>query len=173
VQDGRCGRIIDVNGEDSIIENSKIFMSLKNRDEHARVFVSVFEVEVNGQINAVTDHSDGIDLPPGRCHTIGSLEGRLEGLEVKWPHNISKIQAVPDTLVLVISSAPVNLQYLATPELALQRATSNQTSLDNRFFRLAQGVGRLIEAEKRTAPIRYDIIHLPFLLEPLSLQTTQ
>lgn len=157
---------MDVNGEDSIIENSKIF------DEHTSVFVSVFEVEVNGQIK-VTDHPDGIDLPPGRCHTTGSIEGARKGLEVKWPHNISKTQAVVDTLVLVISSAPVNLQYLVIPELALERATSNQTSLDSRLCRLAQRIGRLTEAEKRTTPIRYDIIQLPFLLEPLSLPTTQ
>jgi hypothetical protein len=168
VEDGRHGRIINPTGEDSINENSNIFMSLKNHDDHNSVFVSVFEVEVNGQINAVTENPDGIDLPPGCCHTIGSTKAKLEGLKVKWPLNISKRQAVVDTLVVVISSRPVNLQFLISSEIAARRATTNQTPLESRLLRLVQGAGRLIVTEKSISKTRYNIVQLPFLLKPLS-----
>jgi hypothetical protein len=167
VEDDHYGRIIDATGEDSITENSNIFMSLTNPDGHVTLFISVFEVEMNGQINAVTENPDGIDLPPGQSHTIGILGGKLKGLQVKWPHNISKAHAVVDTLVLIISDHPVNLQFLKSSEIAPRRATSNQSSLESDLFRLAQGIGRLIEIKKGTAKVCYDIVQLPFLLEPL------
>ncbi|KAJ5210189.1 Peptidase C14 caspase catalytic [Penicillium cf. griseofulvum] len=168
VDDGRHGRTINPTGEDSITENSNIFMSLKNHDDHNSVFVSVFEVEANGQINAVTENPDGVDLPPGWCHTIGSTKTKLEGLKVKWPLNISKRQPVVDTLVVVISSRPVNLQFLISSEIAARRAIINHSSLESRLLRFAQGADRLIVTEKSISNIRYDIVQLPFLLKPLS-----
>ncbi|OQE34560.1 hypothetical protein PENCOP_c017G04620 [Penicillium coprophilum] len=165
VDDGHRGRIIDPTGEDSITENSNIFISLKNHDDQNNLFVSVFEVEVNGQINAVTENPDGIDLPPGWCHTIGSTKAKLEGLKVKWPLNISKRQAVIDTLVVVISSRPVNLQFLISSEIATRRSVTTQ-SLESRLLRLVQGVGRLIVTKKSISKTRYDIVQLPFLLKP-------
>jgi hypothetical protein len=168
VEDGRHGRTINPTGEDSITENSNIFMFLKNHDEHNSVFVSVFEVEANGQINAVTENPDGVDLPPGWSHTIGSTKTKLEGLKVKWPLNISKRQPVVDTLVVVISSRPVNLQFLISSEIAARRAVTNHSSLESRLLRFAQGADRLIVTEKSISKIRYDIVQLPFLLKPLS-----
>ncbi|KXG51530.1 Peptidase C14, caspase catalytic [Penicillium griseofulvum] len=168
VEDGHHGRTINPTGEDSITENSNIFMSLKNHDDHNSVFVSVFEVEANGQINAVTENPDGVDLPPGWSHTIGSTKTKLEGLKVKWPLNISKRQPVMDTLVVVISSRPVNLQFLISSEIAARRAITNHSSLESRLLRFAQGSDRLIVTEKSISKIRYDIVQLPFLLKPLS-----
>jgi hypothetical protein len=159
-------RVIEVTGEDSIPENSEIFISLYNHDQHASASVSVFEVEENGQINAISTDPDGIDLPPGRDYTICESEGGRKGLAVKWPYNISRAQAVVETLVFVISSAPVNLQFLASPELAARGVTKNQPSLDHRLYRLAQGIGRRIEPQKRAAQIQYNIVQLLFFLEP-------
>jgi hypothetical protein len=173
VDDGRQGRFINPTGEDSITENPNIFISLKNHDEYNSVFVSVFEVEVNGQINSVTENPDGIDLPRGWSHTIGGTKTRLEGLKVKWPRNISKAKPVMDTLVVVISSDPVRLQFLTSSEIASRRAITNQSSLESRLLQLAQGAGRLIVTEKKIAKTRYDIIQLPFLLQPLRSQNTQ
>ncbi|KAJ5142530.1 Peptidase C14 caspase catalytic [Penicillium bovifimosum] len=173
VDEGRHGRIINPTGEDSITENSNIFITLKNHDAYGSLFVSVFEVEVNGQINPVTENPDGIDLPPGWSHTIGGSKARLEGLKVKWPRNISKAKPVMDTLVVVISSDPVNLQFLTSPEIASRRAITNQSSLEARLLRLVQGADRLIATEKKMAKTRYDIVQLPFLLQPLSSQNTQ
>ncbi|KAJ5609811.1 Peptidase C14 caspase catalytic [Penicillium herquei] len=141
--------MIDPSGEDSITENSNIFMSLTNNDNHNSVFVSVFEVEVNGQINAVTENPDGIDLPPGWCHTIGSTKLKLEGLKVQWPLNISKRQAVLDTLVVVVSDHPVNLQFLTNSEIAARGTNTDQSSLESRLLRLVQGGGRRIVTEKK------------------------
>ncbi|KAJ5160581.1 Peptidase C14 caspase catalytic [Penicillium canariense] len=168
VQDSCFGRIIDAAGDDAITENSSIFIYLRNTDERSRVFVSIFEVEVNGQINALNGDVGGIDLPPGRDYTIGSSGGRLEGLKVKWPNNIPRAQAVVDTLVLVLSSAPVDLRFLISTEFVSRGTTSNQSSLGGRLFRLGQGASRLIETERPTEKIRYDMIQLPFLLKPLS-----
>ncbi|KAJ5947152.1 Peptidase C14 caspase catalytic [Penicillium verhagenii] len=171
VNNDRHGRMIDPTGEDGITEDSNIFMTMKNNDNENTVFVSVFEVEVNGQINAVTENPDGIDLPPGCSHTIGSTNFKLEGLKVQWPLNIPKRQPVLDTLVVVASNRPVNLQFLTNSDAAARSTATDQSSLESRLLRLVQGRGRLIVTGKRISKTRYDIFHFPFLLTPHKLQT--
>jgi hypothetical protein len=171
VQNNRRGRIVDATtGEDSIVEGSDIFIYLRSNDPDNGVFVSVFEVEENGEINAVSDNPDGIDLPPGREYTIGTIDGRLQGLSVEWPIDIPKAQSVVETLVFVISSDPVNLQFLASPKLAMRRDTAHRSSLEDRFYNLANGFGRRIETKSRKTQIRYSIVQQSFLLEPRGSQ---
>jgi hypothetical protein len=167
VQGNDSERAIEPTGEDSIPENSEVLISLHNRDQHARAFVSVFEVEENGQINAISANPDGIDLEPQRSHRMYPFDASQEGLRVKWPHNISKAQAVVETLVFVISSAPVNLQFLESPELAARGDYTTHSSLGQRLLRLAQGTSRQIEREKRVTQVQYRIVQLSFFLEPV------
>ncbi|KAL6228869.1 hypothetical protein BDW75DRAFT_246245 [Aspergillus navahoensis] len=166
VQDNGPKRAIERTGEDSIPENSEVLITLDNHDQRASAFVSVFEVEENGQINAVSANPDGIDLQPQRGYTIYRSEISRDGLKVIWPDNIPKAQAVVETLVFVISSAPVNLQFLASPDLIERGDTAIQSSLGHRLYRLAQGTGRRFDREKRIEQVRYDIVQWPFFLEP-------
>lgn len=141
---------------------------MTNHDEYNRIFVSVFDVELNGQISLVSRHPDGIDIPPTRDYTIGMIQKKLVGFPVRWPRNTPKTQPVVETVVFVISSEPVNLQFLAGLEPA---ATSRKdglktSSLHDRLRRLVQGISRYIEVEEEVAQIRYDIVQLPFAIEP-------
>jgi hypothetical protein len=171
VENRSRGMIIDTTSEESITENAQIFIYLRNHDESARIFVSVFDVEVNGEIGLVSAGSvDGIDLPPGRDYTIGDANGVLNGQPVTWPQGVSREKAVVETLVFVISSAPVDLRYLQSSKFPLQadrRGASEYSTLENRLYSLSQGTGRHIGAETRGTQILYDIVQLPILLEPL------
>lgn len=170
VENRHRGMIIDTNSEDSITENARIFIYLCNHDESSRIFVSVFDVEVNGEISLVSAGSvDGIDLPPGRDYMIGETNGVLNGLPVTWPRGVPKEKAVVETLVFIVSNAPVDLRYLQSSESSFHadRKGSSRSTLESRLYSLSQGTSRHIGAETQGMRILYDIVQLPIMLEPL------
>jgi hypothetical protein len=166
------GRIIEADGQSAIKENSKIFISLRNNSDSTAgsgIYVSVFEVAVDGQINQISKAAEGIDLPPGKSYTLGEYGGYLKGLPATWIRGVPRSLPLIETLVFVISDRPARVEFPASPISATRGTSSPSASshpLSGRIFSLSHGTGRYIGAEREVDSTSYDVVQLSFLLEP-------
>ena len=169
MKNGVPGRVILPNGRDFVTEDSHVYVHLHNLDPQSKVFVSVFDVEINGNISSVSSSPTGIELIPTEPYTIETrADGKL-GLPISWPVNVPKLQSVEETLVLVITNEPVDLQYLVTPEgqkSADGRTASQHSQLETLVRSLSYGELRGVGSERTGTGVLYDVVQIPFLIEP-------
>ncbi|RTE76986.1 hypothetical protein BHE90_008559 [Fusarium euwallaceae] len=168
------GRVIKQDGSDVVEEDSLIYIDLHNSDKKARVFVSVFNVEINGEISLLsTTCVAGIELVPDEHYTLGQWHGVLQGLRISWPDGVPKDQPVTEMVVVVVSDAEADLTYLESsrPEVPAEgRGDYQLSSLQSLTYALSYGGKRKIQAETVDVDIHYDIMYIPFLLQSPSTQ---
>jgi hypothetical protein len=169
VKHGESDRIVEHDGSGSVTDQDHIFISLTN-DGPQTVHVSAFDISVTGKISLLNKaFGSGIELPPRRNHVIGSNPRMgLRGCGVFWPQDVPKTHPVSERLVLVLTNAPTDLRFLATPAVDLKYRGDSASSLERLAFRLATGPIRDIEEDDYEEPIRYDTLHIPFTLKPLA-----
>jgi hypothetical protein len=170
VENGTRKRLIQSTGEDTITEQQRISIQLKN-DSDFRLYVSVFSIEVTGWIGMLADRRQ---VPPMKDELIGHRGNEGAGMRVLWPDDdFLHDQPVVETLVFVISDAPVDLRYLATPNDGQYRehrkteGGSSRSRLDEAVQSLAYGHRRRVEgSDGDYAPTRWHIRQAQFLLQP-------
>lgn len=148
MKDGARGRVILRTGRDLVPEGSYVYIHLHNLDQESKIFVSVFDLQIDGKISLVSSLSlTGIELVPNDHYTIEKYGGKSNGLAVQWPNGVPKLQPVEETLILVISNESADLQYLETPEgqkNAVGRTVSQRSKLESVFHSLAYGDSKKI-----------------------------
>ncbi|KAH0439225.1 hypothetical protein CcaCcLH18_03020 [Colletotrichum camelliae] len=164
IEKERPCRVVDADGGGEVTEGDHVYISLQNNGANT-VYVSVFDINVSGIISLVSaDHTRGIEVAAGRAHHIGA--GRLQkfprgpGLPVSWPSGISKTQAIPESLVFILTDSPVDLTVLASG--ARGDGNAGPSSLEQLAFSLATGTLRDIGSERVIQRLQFDILRIPF-----------
>jgi len=159
------GRIIGQDGSDSLTEGDRVFISLVN-DGPETVHVSVFDINAVGKISRVSRPA-GIDLPRGRHEVLGrSVHGfKLPGLKVSWPQGIPHTKPLEETLVIFLTSSPVDLNHLADPASQSPAGRTGLSKLEQLTWSISTGCSRKAKAVEGDE-IRYSTLHIPFLLRP-------
>ncbi len=81
---------------------------------NATVRVSLVHTDVAARVSMITTlDPSGIALRPGEEHVIGSdeLDGRLDGIPLTWPADIDRGIARPETMLVLISTAPHDMVF--------------------------------------------------------------
>ncbi|KAK8255726.1 caspase domain-containing protein [Phyllosticta capitalensis] len=171
VPDNTPGRLISQDGSGFVVHGESIYISLQN-DGTNQVYVSVFNINVAGKISLVSrGRSRGIDLPTNRSDIVGVDDfGDLVGLPITWPNGIPTAHSVNEHMVLVVTDSPVDLKDLESKAAAEYRGDVGTSSLERLAFCLATGARRDVGNDNRGSRIRYDTLHIPFLLTPFAVR---
>jgi hypothetical protein len=166
------GRIIRQDGTDSVIEDDRVYIKLVNNGSEA-IHVWVFDINVVGRIARVSKSSPkGIDLPPGRHEVLGlRWPGPVYGLPVSWPKAMPRTQPLEETLLLLLTSSPVDLNHLADSLDQPPLGRTSLSKLEQLTYRISSGGSRDITIVEDDGPTRYKAIHIPFLLRPKIVST--
>jgi hypothetical protein len=79
------------------------------------VHVSLLDIGLSGRVSLLTGHlQSGMMLAAGTDETLGfdSRIGRLVGLPLSWPDALPVVAARPETVLVVVSEAPVDVSVL-------------------------------------------------------------
>jgi hypothetical protein len=167
------GRIIRQDGTDSVIEDDRVYIELVNNGTET-VYVWVFDINAVGRISRVSRSSPkGIELPPGRHEVLGiRWPGPiLYGLTVSWPKAILRTQALEETLLLLLTSSPVDLYHLADSTDKPPSGGTSLSKLEQLTYRISSGGSRDVTIVEDDDLTRYKTIHIPFLLRPNTAST--
>lgn len=157
VSRGSQRKPVTQDGSAVIIEGQRVYLELWNGGD-ATFFVSVFDVNAAGDIALVSQSEpNGIELTPGKTHTLGTRYGRLNGLKISWPKKVPKAVSIEETLIFVITSAGVDLRPLTNQRSTYPKSRGN--------------ISKFLEANSRGDVIRYDINVIPFLLHSVPVPT--
>lgn len=146
-------------GSAVIIEGQRIYIELWNGGD-TTFYVSVLDVNAAGDIALISkSEPGGIELTPGKAHTVGRRYGRLDGLKISWPKKVPKAVSIEETLLFVITSARVDLRPLTSQRLKNPESRGN--------------ISKFLGANPRGDLIRYDVNVIPFELhsEPVLVPT--
>jgi hypothetical protein len=169
------GRTIQQDGTDSICEGDRVYIELVNRGPET-IYMWIFDVNVAGRIKLVSKSSPrGVELPPGRMEVLGAARHRhgLRGLSVGWPEALSQSKGDPveETLMLILTSSPVDLYHLSDRS-KLSTDRTNLSVLEQLTSRISSGESRNVTVvEDDDNVVRYTTIRIPFLLFPKTSPT--
>ena len=145
----------------------RLYVRLRNRGR-SRIYVSVFDVGVGGCITLLnTSQPSGLVLGPDRMETLGVRpDGTLVGLELDWPAAVPPTGGErPESLVVIVSDAPVDLRLLETSGSRLVRATGS--SLERLLRGLVVGTTRAASPQGGGSHlVKHAVRHIRFWLDP-------
>lgn len=144
-------------GSAIITEGQRVYIELWNGGD-TTFFVSVLDVNAAGDIALISkSEPSGIELTPGKTHTVGRTYGRWYGLKISWPKKVPKAVSIEETLLFIITSAGVDLRPLTNQRLTYPKSRGN--------------ISKFLEANSRGDVIRYDVNVIPFRLHSESVLT--
>jgi hypothetical protein len=144
----------------------RLYVRLRNRGR-VRIYVSVFDVGVGGCITLLnTSQPSGLVLGPERVETLGARpDGTLVGLELDWPAAVPPTGERPESLVVIVSDAPVDLRLLETSGSRLVRSTA--LSLERLLQGLMVGTTRAVSPQGGGPHlVKHAVTHIRFWLDP-------
>jgi len=144
----------------------RLYVRLHNRGR-CRLYVSVFDVGVGGCITLLnTSQPSGLVLGPEHVETLGARrDGVLVGLELDWPAAVPPRGERPESLVIIVSDAPVDLRLLETSGSRLVRATA--ASLERLLQALVVGRTRAVSPHGGGSHlVTHAVKHIRFWLDP-------
>jgi hypothetical protein len=90
------------------------YVSVRN-DSRADVYVSMIDIGVGGGITVLTrDSPSGVRLAQGKEYALGfnGYTGALVGVPLVWPRGLDPDAARPETVLVLVSSAPQDVSAL-------------------------------------------------------------
>ncbi|KAJ3959931.1 hypothetical protein N0V92_003427 [Colletotrichum tropicale] len=155
---------IALDGKGEVFEGESVYISLIN-DGTKTVHVSAFDINVSGKITLISI----IKLDAGRAYHIGAGQFRQRpqgpGLSLGWPRDIAKSQSVPESLVFVLAASHVDLSVLAGGSRVGVKGEPGPSALEQLSYCFATGKQRDIAIERVRAPLRFDVLHVPFQIK--------
>lgn len=175
VTNGHPERIIQQDGQGSVTENEKVYVSVHNHG-NSLVFASVFDINIAGKITLLSNsHPTGIELHPSLRVTIGEDQftpSLIRGMRLGWPDAVPKTRPIEERLFVVISSRAVDLRHLAT-QARPYTARGKMSSIQMLTYHLSSGCSRDIEPPgSQDECNQYDVLHISFLLNPMPREET-
>ncbi|CAI7613923.1 unnamed protein product [Penicillium pancosmium] len=164
----RADRELPLDGTADIQSNDRILITLENQGEQT-IFVSVFDINAAGKISRISNGSPrGIRLEPQNQYTLGQQQhfGANTGMGMSWPKNLpidDVREPVSESLICIATNKEIDLHYIASPERqGVPRGDASQ--LEKLAYQLSYGQGRDCEGDEENEQIKWDLIHVPFLL---------
>jgi hypothetical protein len=136
-------------------------------------YLSVLDVGLTGGISILTNSSPaGIAVAAGETTVVGENAAHvLEGIELYWPEGLPAATPRPESLIVLVSDAPVDgLLALEQAGVKTRAALGGPRSASNPLERL---IGELVTNTRDARPVqseaggtRYRIERFDFLLHP-------
>jgi hypothetical protein len=136
-------------------------------------YLSVLDVGLTGGISILTNaQPSGVTIASGETHIVGENAAHvLEGIELFWPQGLPAAAPRPESLILLISDAPVDgLPALEQAGVKTRAALGAARSASNPLERL---IGDLVTNTRDARPVdqesggtRYRVERFDFLLHP-------
>jgi hypothetical protein len=111
------GRVADgraVSSDREVHVGDSLWFRAKNAGPET-AYVSLLDIGLSGRVSLLTGHlQSGIMLPAGAEETLGfdARTGRLIGLPLSWPTALPVVAVRPETVLVIVSEAPVNVSVL-------------------------------------------------------------
>lgn len=146
---------------------AEIYVSVRN-DGADPIYVSLIDIGVSGRITVLTSSSpSGVKLTRGAAHVYGydDVNLVLTGMPLTWPEGLDGTFARPETVLLLVTSAPQDVSVLEQ-DGAHRGAAVAMSPLQRMLDQIASG--RVRDLGGRFDPIvRYDVHAIDFELDPL------
>lgn len=144
----------------------RLYVRLTNRSRH-RLYFFAFDVGISGRITLLTNTDpSGIALDRDETHVVGEDElTRLVGLALHWPPSVPDEGPRPESLLVIVTSRPVDLSGLQQEGLGTGRGGRSQ--LETLLDQVAAGGRR--ELTPGSTPVRYAVRRTDLLLYPFPL----
>lgn len=143
-----------------------VYVSVRN-DSDPDVFVSLIDIGVGGRITVLTREApSGIRLAHGKEYAFGfdGYSGVLTGIPLQWPRGLDPAAARPETLLVLVSSAPQDVTALE--QGGVGRRSSPRSPLTTLLDQLATGAARDLP-RSGDVDARYDPHVIDFALDPV------
>jgi hypothetical protein len=158
--------------------SERVYFRLRNDGDDA-VYVSLIDVGVSSRIAVLTGADpSGRRLPGHASFTYGWNEdtGQLSGVPVTWPEQVDPTYARPETVLVLISEAPVDVSVLQQDGVrdgtGWPGPAAGRSPLARLLVQVATGATREVgPAPERTA--RYDVQPVDFMVTPTAQPTTE
>ncbi|KAK8165817.1 hypothetical protein BC567DRAFT_232091 [Phyllosticta citribraziliensis] len=163
------GEALPIDGSAVVSDGDKIHLSIENRCDDNKIYVSVFNISHTGKVALISSRGEtGIPIAAGRIATVPESFAKRPGLKIWWPGSVPKVAKLCETLMFIITSGPVDLRHLDDTGTGYRGHGQPQgnSKLEHLTQHLAAGIGRPIEPDRSFAEIRYDVLRLPFSLGP-------
>lgn len=160
-------QLLDQDGEGCLTEDDRIFIRLTNHG-HAKIFISVFDVNVAGTISLISASSpEGIELGAGEVYNLGQEQfgEKYRGLNISWPKDIPKSPGINERLVFIFSSSPADLRHLINPEISRSSQSRPLSTLEKLIDQISFGCKHDVGNELGEGT-RFTTLQIPFLLKP-------
>ncbi|GAA1738384.1 hypothetical protein GCM10009681_06420 [Luedemannella helvata] len=164
------------NGEFEPLEQSGAIVStgqricLRVRNEGTEtVYLSVLDVGVAGRISLLTNAApSGVRLDAGKMYVFGGNDftGVLQGAELTWPEGLDRSQPRPETIQIVLMSAPHELWFVQNDGVRSAGPTRYRSTLENVVGQIRTGGYRDLTGEPRPS-VRYAVHTVDFTLLPV------
>ncbi|MBM7115697.1 caspase family protein [Archangium primigenium] len=144
----------------------RLYVRFRNTGR-SRIYVSIFDVGVGGSITLLnTSQPSGLSIGPECVEALGvRADGAFVGLELEWPVEVPSSGARPETLVVIVSDAPVDLRLLETSGSRRGRATAS--SLERLVRALQVGKTRSVSIPGSGSHlVNHAVKHIRFWLDP-------
>jgi Caspase domain len=161
---------------ETLLVGEKVCLTVRNEGRHT-VYASVFDIGVTGKVTLLSASSpSGQELPPGGSYLLGEddYDGTLVGIGLTWPGTAPADAPRRETLVVVLTSAPLDLRNLETGAMqGTARSADDQSGDGSELARILNQIsfGGMRDAGPlpAAADIRYGVRHIDFMLDPSSL----
>jgi len=163
------GRVVDdrtLAAEPKLYAGERVYVRVRN-DGAVPVYTSLVDVGVAGRVSVLTRFApSGVHLPPGREYVFGwdDLSGQLTGVELTWPDGLDPELAREETIVVLVSSQPVDITLLEQDGVRRDHRPLRST-LERTLDQLATGGTRELPADAGPQ-VRYAVRTITFALDP-------
>jgi hypothetical protein len=132
----------------------RVYVRVRNGGGGGAVYASLIDVGVAADITHLTQFDpDGVRLGPGQEYVFGEdhSTGAVDGVELSWPASFDDAQARQETIVVLVTSAPLDVTGLAQAGVRGGECGAPGTSLLDRVVAKAALATRDLVSASRPA----------------------
>ncbi|MEW2144207.1 hypothetical protein AB0869_15490 [Micromonospora vinacea] len=143
----------------------RIYFRIRNTGSET-VYLSLIDIGVAAEVTLL-NHGDpsSAALPPGREFVLGrDRDGDLHGLPLRWPQRLDPTRARPETVLVLITSAPQEMRMLEQQGIR-SAARRPSSTLERTLTQLTTGAARSMAGANDLA-VQYAVRPITFFLDP-------
>jgi hypothetical protein len=144
-----------------------VYVRVQNQSNE-KIYASVFDIGLSGKITLLNaSEPSGIEVLPNEAYILGHREYYgLEGLPLKWADVIPDDGPRPESLVVIVSDQPQNVQVFEQQGMRTLSST-HESPLKLLLTQYAQGGIRDISTDTGRADVLYAVQHIDFFVSPI------
>ncbi|HEX8096220.1 caspase family protein [Jatrophihabitans sp.] len=153
--------------------DERVYFRLRNEGDRP-VFVSLINIGVSYRIRLLTGSDPGgVRIAPDASYTYGWNEDlqQLTGVAMAWPDGVDTELARPETVIALISDAPVDVSVLSQRGVRAVDRHATGSALWHLLDQIATGKSREI-GEVPAGQVRFDVLPIDFTTSPTAPPTS-